>query len=105
MVTFLGPYYNTGPNLGDPKRDHNFDNPPVADATRRIIISGDLGRANTWVSSAVPTWFLTYLANRRTLNFLGFLIWVSIIKFKLFGPGYWGKESLNLKVDVGGGGV
>ena len=22
---FLGPYYNTGPNLGDPKRDHNFD--------------------------------------------------------------------------------
>ena len=25
---FLGPYYNTGPNLGDPKRDHNFDSPP-----------------------------------------------------------------------------
>ena len=29
---FLGPYYNMGPNtwpnLGDPKRDHNFDNPP-----------------------------------------------------------------------------
>ena len=25
---FLGPYYNTGPNLGDPKRDHNFDNLP-----------------------------------------------------------------------------
>ena len=29
---FLGPYYNTGPNRGpylrDPKRDHNFDNPP-----------------------------------------------------------------------------
>ena len=29
---FLGPHYttgpNTGPNLGDPKRDHNFDNPP-----------------------------------------------------------------------------
>ena len=29
---FLGPYYNTGPNtepnLGDPKRDHNSDNPP-----------------------------------------------------------------------------
>ena len=24
---FLGPYYNTGPNLGDPKRDYNFDNP------------------------------------------------------------------------------
>ena len=29
MVLFLGPYYNTGPNLGDPKRDHNFDNPPI----------------------------------------------------------------------------
>ena len=29
---FWGPYYNTGPNTGpnlrDPKRDHNFDNPP-----------------------------------------------------------------------------
>ena len=25
---FLGPYSNTGPNLGDPKRDHNFDNHP-----------------------------------------------------------------------------
>ena len=25
---FLGPDYNTGPNLGDPKRDHNFDNRP-----------------------------------------------------------------------------
>ena len=29
---FLGPYYNagpnTGPNLRDPKTDHNFDNPP-----------------------------------------------------------------------------
>ena len=24
----LGPYYNTGPNLGDPKKDQNFDNPP-----------------------------------------------------------------------------
>ena len=24
----LGPLYNTGPNIGDPKRDHNFDNPP-----------------------------------------------------------------------------
>ena len=28
----LGPYHNTGPNTGpnlaDPKRDHNFDNPP-----------------------------------------------------------------------------
>ena len=28
---FLGPYYNTGPNLGDPKGDHNFDNPPYRD--------------------------------------------------------------------------
>ena len=31
MVPFWVPiisYYNTGSNLGDPKRDHNFDNPP-----------------------------------------------------------------------------
>ena len=27
---FLGPYYNTGPSLGDPKGDHNFDNPLYA---------------------------------------------------------------------------
>ena len=26
---------NTGPNLGDPKRDHNFDNPPFGSAGRR----------------------------------------------------------------------
>ena len=25
---FLGPYYNTGPNLKYPKRDHDFDNLP-----------------------------------------------------------------------------
>ena len=28
---FWGPYSTTGPNLGDPKRDHNFDNPPYRD--------------------------------------------------------------------------
>ena len=27
-VLFLGPCYNTGPNLGGPRNDHNFDNPP-----------------------------------------------------------------------------
>ena len=38
---FLGPYYNTGPNtgpsLGDPKRDHNFDNPPYPQETRTTL--------------------------------------------------------------------
>ena len=33
----LGPHYktgpNTGPNLGEPKRDHNFDNPPNRNAS------------------------------------------------------------------------
>ena len=28
---FLGPYSNTGPNVGDPKRDHTFDNLPYKD--------------------------------------------------------------------------
>ena len=28
-VKILGPYYNTGPHLGDPKRDHNFDDSPL----------------------------------------------------------------------------
>ena len=26
---FLGPYYTKGPNLGDPEKDHNFDNLPL----------------------------------------------------------------------------
>ena len=38
---FLGPYnitgLNTGPNLGDPKRDHHFDNPPYGDFIGIII--------------------------------------------------------------------
>ena len=36
---FLGPYYNTGPNLGDPRRDHYFDNPPCPKllATRKHL--------------------------------------------------------------------
>ena len=33
----LGPYFftgpHTGPNLGDPKRDHNFDNQPYDSST------------------------------------------------------------------------
>ena len=42
---FLGPYYNTGPNLGDPKRGHNFDNSPhtAANTDRR----GSSGRSST----------------------------------------------------------
>ena len=39
---FLGPYYNTGPNtglnLGDPKRDHNFDNSHYTDQHVDIYI-------------------------------------------------------------------
>ena len=33
LWSILGPHYNTGPNLGDPKRDHNFDNPPYTSWT------------------------------------------------------------------------
>ena len=33
---FLGPCYNTGPNLGDPKRDHNFDSSPHR--TQRFVL-------------------------------------------------------------------
>ena len=40
---FLGPYYNTGPNtgpsLGDPKRDHNFDNPPHESARACLLLN------------------------------------------------------------------
>ena len=42
---FLGPYYNrgpsTGPNLGDPRRDHYFDNPQC-----RILYSSN---RNLWI--------------------------------------------------------
>ena len=37
---FLGPYYNTGPNLGDPKRDHNFDNHPYCGPHEAVRASG-----------------------------------------------------------------
>ena len=47
---FLGPYYNTGPNtgpkLGDPTRDHNFDNPPhqcvlcIVTEVRKVKVKG-----------------------------------------------------------------
>ena len=45
---FLDPYYNTGPNLGDPKRDHNFDNPPYRDylGHSRVSTSVQLKRLN-----------------------------------------------------------
>ena len=36
---FWGPYYNTGPNLGDPKRDHNFDNPPLTSSSQSKLRS------------------------------------------------------------------
>ena len=43
---FLGPYYKagTGPNLGDPKRDHNFDNPP------HLYVLGSQGAASEFCS-------------------------------------------------------
>ena len=35
---FLGPYYNTAPNIkGTPKRDHNFDNRPYGTPTRVLV--------------------------------------------------------------------
>ena len=39
---FLGPYYNTGPNLGDPKRDDNFHNPPNTIRECNPIVGGSL---------------------------------------------------------------
>ena len=45
---FLGSYYttgpNTGPNLGDPKRDHNFDNHPYAGMSRQKLLTGSSRR-------------------------------------------------------------
>ena len=36
---FLGPYFHTGPYLGDPERDHNFDNPPYEVASKLLACS------------------------------------------------------------------
>ena len=59
---FLGPYYNTGPNtvpnLGDPKRDHNFDNPPhpnPSSLTCHMLIKRMYMRACMQMSSDVCT--------------------------------------------------
>ena len=39
LWSLLGPYYNTGPNLGDPKSDHNFDSSPYTRRWRKFCIS------------------------------------------------------------------
>ena len=54
----VGPCYttgsNTGPNLGDPKRGHNFDNPPYLETvvTRLCILQllAECIRQVMWVS-------------------------------------------------------
>ena len=59
---FLGPYYNTGPSLGDPKRDHNFDNPPYI-----ICLHGPFGEYD----QEVPVWIpgdLCYLSRISSLG-------------------------------------
>ena len=72
---FLGPYYNTGPNLGDPKRDHNFDNPPheqirfrvrasLASLTYLTFIFGPCDDLHECCASAVPSGYTAI----QTLN-------------------------------------
>ena len=54
---FLGPYYNTEPNLGDPKRDHNFDNLPYGHSKRiaEVPLKGSLlGCVTTAYCEALP---------------------------------------------------
>ena len=50
---FLGPYYNTGPILGDPERDHNFDNPPY-DTDYPTVTEG--GQYAQLTSSRTAAW-------------------------------------------------
>ena len=56
---FLGPYYNTGPNtgpsLGDPKKDHNFDNPP--DHLQFPCCRGQASLSFRWLTAAGPQTF------------------------------------------------
>ena len=51
---FVGPYYNTGPNtgpsLGDPKRDHNFDNPPYVDVVNPLVLIKSVPQGTTSTS-------------------------------------------------------
>ena len=51
----LGPYdNNTGPNLGDPKRDPNLDNPPSGDCAGKCT-----RRSRRYCSSIVCTLHLS----------------------------------------------
>ena len=38
----------------------------------------------------------TYLANRRTLSFLGFLFGSQYLGLNFFSPGYWGERETGL---------
>ena len=41
---FLDPYYDTAPNSGYPKRDHNFDNQPYRDHDFSLLLAGSHGQ-------------------------------------------------------------
>ena len=43
MVPFWVPKKNTGPNLGDTKKNHNFDNLPYRDNGKRKLLYSTLG--------------------------------------------------------------
>ena len=52
----MGPYYNTGPNLGDPERYHNFDNLPNSIASIFLaIIPLELLSLSLVITTAIPT--------------------------------------------------
>ena len=73
----LGPYYNTGANLGDPKRDHDFDNPPYdsAQAKQRALNRGARSKAKARPGhrdqELSPTAFEPNLG-----DYIGFRVWV-----------------------------
>ena len=76
---FLDPYYNTGPNtgpntglnLGDPKRDHNFDNPPHVHswaAASSVVVIGCLSFCKTNPKPQPPNPKLSLNPKPQTLN-------------------------------------
>ena len=81
---FLGPYYSTGPNLGAPKRDHNFDNPAyIGDDVARLNYKWDdyVHRKGSFFRATVDSSSHGFLRDctRSILYLMGALGWYATI--------------------------
>ena len=75
--SFLGPYYNTGPNSGDPKRDHNFDNPPYSESEPEPKTPETPADRARNLFSPINFWIITNKAGSVGCSFYGFRAQIS----------------------------